>query len=43
MISRSLAHSPTTTQGLDIGPDSIKMIQASLSDCKTVLWNGPMG
>ncbi len=29
--------------GLDIGPDSIKSFQNSLSDCKTVIWNGPMG
>ncbi len=30
-------------QGLDIGPDSVKAFQASLGDCKTVIWNGPMG
>jgi len=30
-------------QGLDIGPDSLKAFQASLRDCKTVIWNGPMG
>ena len=30
-------------QGLDIGPDSLKAFQASLGDCKTVIWNGPMG
>ena len=29
--------------GLDIGPDSIKLFQNALSDCKTVIWNGPMG
>ncbi len=29
--------------GLDIGPDSIKLFQEALSDCKTIIWNGPMG
>ena len=29
--------------GLDNGPDSTKMIQAELADCKTIIWNGPMG
>jgi 3-phosphoglycerate kinase len=30
-------------QGLDIGPDSIKLFQDALKECKTVVWNGPMG
>jgi hypothetical protein len=30
-------------QGLDVGPDSSKTISEALSDCKTILWNGPMG
>lgn len=34
---------PDGWMGLDIGPDSLKAFQASLSDCKTVVWNGPMG
>ncbi|MFM6010233.1 MAG: phosphoglycerate kinase, partial [Dolichospermum sp.] len=29
--------------GLDIGPDSVKVFQEALADCKTVIWNGPMG
>merc|ERR1711987_34510 len=29
--------------GLDIGPKTLVNIQAGLSDCKTVIWNGPMG
>jgi phosphoglycerate kinase len=29
--------------GLDIGPDSVKTFQAALADCKSVIWNGPMG
>ncbi|MBR8828852.1 MAG: phosphoglycerate kinase [Gomphosphaeria aponina SAG 52.96 = DSM 107014] len=34
---------PAGWMGLDIGPDSVKVFQAALSDCKAVLWNGPMG
>lgn len=30
-------------QGLDIGPDSIKLFNDELKKCKTVVWNGPMG
>ncbi len=29
--------------GLDNGPESTKLIQRELSDCKTIIWNGPMG
>ena len=29
--------------GLDIGPDTIKLFKEKLADCKTVIWNGPMG
>tara|TARA_Y100001978_G_scaffold120194_1_gene107083 strand:- start:345 stop:1553 length:1209 start_codon:yes stop_codon:yes gene_type:complete len=29
--------------GLDIGPDSISLFQNALSDCKSIIWNGPMG
>jgi phosphoglycerate kinase len=29
--------------GLDIGPNSIKLFQEALADCKVVIWNGPMG
>ncbi len=36
-------HIPDGWMGLDIGPDSIKVFQAALADCKTVIWNGPMG
>lgn len=34
---------PDGWMGLDIGPDSVKEFQAALSDCKTIIWNGPMG
>ena len=34
---------PDDWMGLDIGPKTIADIQAGLADCKTVIWNGPMG
>lgn len=34
---------PDGWMGLDVGPDSVKTFQAALADCKSVLWNGPMG
>ena len=34
---------PDGWMGLDIGPNSINDIQNALSDCQTVIWNGPMG
>ena len=29
--------------GLDIGSESVALFQDALKDCKTVIWNGPMG
>ena len=29
--------------GLDIGPESIKTFQKALIECKSIIWNGPMG
>jgi len=34
---------PDGWMGLDIGPDSIETFKAALADCKSVIWNGPMG
>jgi phosphoglycerate kinase len=34
---------PDGWMGLDIGPESVKVFQKALSNCKSVLWNGPMG
>ncbi len=34
---------PDGWMGLDIGPDAVKVFQDALGDCKTVIWNGPMG
>ncbi|MEA5579889.1 phosphoglycerate kinase [Nodularia harveyana UHCC-0300] len=39
----SIENIPADGMGLDIGPDSIKVFQEALADCKTVIWNGPMG
>jgi len=29
--------------GLDVGPETMKLIVAALAPCKTILWNGPLG
>lgn len=34
---------PDGWMGLDIGPDSVEKFKAALGDCKSVIWNGPMG
>jgi len=34
---------PDGWMGLDVGPQTIADIQKGLADCKTVIWNGPMG
>jgi phosphoglycerate kinase len=34
---------PDGWMGLDIGPKSIDLFNNSLKDCKTIIWNGPMG
>ncbi|CAM9732891.1 unnamed protein product [Chrysoparadoxa australica] len=34
---------PDGWMGLDNGPEATKEINEALSDCKTVIWNGPMG
>ena len=39
----SIDNIPDGWMGLDIGPDSVNVFQDALSDCKTVIWNGPMG
>jgi phosphoglycerate kinase len=39
----SIDNIPADGMGLDIGPDSVKVFQEALADCKTVIWNGPMG
>lgn len=39
----SIDNIPNDGMGLDIGPDSVKTFQEALADCKSVIWNGPMG
>lgn len=34
---------PDGWQGLDIGPETVKLFSEVLSKSKTILWNGPMG
>lgn len=34
---------PPAWMGLDLGPDSIELINAELKRVKTVFWNGPLG
>jgi phosphoglycerate kinase len=34
---------PAGWMGLDIGPESVTTFGSLLKDCKTVVWNGPMG
>jgi phosphoglycerate kinase len=39
----SIENIPDGWMGLDIGPESVKLFQDALSNCKAVVWNGPMG
>ncbi|MGC1197934.1 MAG: phosphoglycerate kinase, partial [Geitlerinemataceae cyanobacterium] len=39
----SIENIPDGWMGLDIGPDSVKVFQDALADCKSAIWNGPMG
>lgn len=39
----SVSNIPLGWMGLDIGPNSVKLFQEALADCKSVIWNGPMG
>jgi phosphoglycerate kinase len=34
---------PTGWRGLDIGPETVKIINMELRRAKTIVWNGPMG
>ncbi len=39
----SIENIPDGWMGLDIGPDSVKVFQDALKQCKSAIWNGPMG
>ncbi|MEQ8471184.1 MAG: phosphoglycerate kinase [Marinoscillum sp.] len=34
---------PDDWQGLDIGPETVKLFSKTIEESKTILWNGPMG
>ncbi|EKV28056.1 Phosphoglycerate kinase [Caenispirillum salinarum AK4] len=34
---------PADKMILDIGPDSVEALKKKLADCKTLVWNGPLG
>ncbi len=34
---------PDGWEGVDIGPESVRLFSAAIADAKTVIWNGPMG
>jgi len=34
---------PDGWQGVDIGPETVKLFSAEVASAKTILWNGPMG
>ena len=34
---------PHNMMALDIGPKSIELINLNINNCKTILWNGPLG
>ena len=34
---------PHNMMALDIGPTSIELINKNINNCKTILWNGPLG
>jgi phosphoglycerate kinase len=34
---------PDGWEGIDIGPESVKLFEAEVASAKTILWNGPMG
>ncbi len=36
-------HIPNGWQGLDAGPKSLEIFDTVVNECKTILWNGPLG
>lgn len=39
----SVDNIPADQMGLDVGPKTMDAIKRALMDCKTILWNGPLG
>lgn len=42
-VVSSIEEMPQDQMGVDIGPKTLQAINAALSSCKTIVWNGPMG
>ncbi len=40
---KTIQEIPPTLMGLDIGPATSTLFEEALSDCATIVWNGPMG
>ncbi|HVC81533.1 MAG TPA: phosphoglycerate kinase [Chloroflexota bacterium] len=38
-----IAQVPAGWRIVDIGPETVRVFEAGLADCRTILWNGPMG
>lgn len=34
---------PANLEGVDIGPETVKLFASSITGAKTIIWNGPMG
>jgi phosphoglycerate kinase len=43
VLTRTVQEIPDDLMGLDIGPASAELFTVALSDCRTIVWNGPMG
>ncbi|HOS98522.1 MAG TPA: phosphoglycerate kinase [Deltaproteobacteria bacterium] len=43
VLTRTIQEIPDDLMGLDIGPASAELFTVALSDCRTIVWNGPMG
>ncbi len=42
-FTRTIQEIPSDLMGLDIGPASAMLFAEALTDCNTIVWNGPMG
>jgi len=42
-ITTNFDSMPHNMMALDIGPKSIELINKNINECKTILWNGPLG
>lgn len=34
---------PEGWEGMDAGPETVRLIETEIKNCKTILWNGPLG